>query len=225
MAFYPITIYEAVEWLDKENIKDVTVKELLRLGYGGHLQVCLPLSERAYSPTKRVELENSNFDAGIDMSSEKEHELAHEELYGVYVLPSRTLFELEAFGKAKTGLVLSLDGKHFFSVEKDIVLEDLRITSQALESLLIRCERRDSNSDNLQNTQTPMQRQRFQESEILRVIKELGYDAQNLPQVKLGSKEDVKSLVRNQLKNNDFLGTVFNKAWERLASNNDIKRI
>ena len=71
----------------------------------------------------------------------------------------------------------------------------------------------------------PLQRQRFQEVEILRVIKELGYDAQNLPPVKLGSRKDIKTLVRNQLNNKDFQGTIFKKAWERLAYNSDIKRI
>ena len=82
-----------------------------------------------------------------------------------------------------------------------------------------------SNHSNSFEIQKPLQRQRFQETEILRVIEELGYDAQNLPQVKLGSRKDVKNLVRFELKNNDFfIGTIFNKAWERLAYNNEIKR-
>jgi hypothetical protein len=60
----------------------------------------------------------------------------------------------------------------------------------------------------------PLQRHRHQENEILRVIRQLGYDPQKLPKPKPG-KAGVKSAVRPQL---GFTETVFDKAWERLRN-------
>lgn len=65
----------------------------------------------------------------------------------------------------------------------------------------------------------PQQQQQFQEQEILRVITELGYSAYALPKVPNG-KKGVKAEVRGKLK---FEVGIFNKAWERLRSNNDIR--
>jgi hypothetical protein len=61
----------------------------------------------------------------------------------------------------------------------------------------------------------PQQQQRFQESEILRVITELGHTAKALPRFKQG-KPGVKAAVREKL---SFSVGVFDKAWERLAAN------
>lgn len=58
----------------------------------------------------------------------------------------------------------------------------------------------------------PLPRQRHQENEILRVIRELEYDPKALPVQKSGTK-GVKSAVRAKLK---FSTSVFDKAWERL---------
>ena len=70
------------------------------------------------------------------------------------------------------------------------------------------------------NTRPPQQ-QRFQEEEILRVIKELGYDALNLP-VPAAGKRGVKSEVRAKLPSLN-MGTVFDKAWDRLRAGGAIK--
>lgn len=64
----------------------------------------------------------------------------------------------------------------------------------------------------------PQQQQRYQESEILRVIRELGHTAAALPKVKTG-RSGVKSQVRQKLK---FTASVFNKAWERLRADGRI---
>ena len=65
----------------------------------------------------------------------------------------------------------------------------------------------------------PVQRQGWQETRILEVIKELGHEANALPRNrkgKRGVKFEVYSKVRSE---SHFTGTtVFKKAWERLSS-------
>ena len=65
----------------------------------------------------------------------------------------------------------------------------------------------------------PMQRQQFQELEILRVIRELKYGPTKLPKVKQGNP-GVKAEVRAKL---DLQVGIFDKAWERLRKQGEIK--
>lgn len=60
----------------------------------------------------------------------------------------------------------------------------------------------------------PQQQQQWQESEILRVIVELGHTPTAIPKRKAG-QSGVKSEVRKALR---FSKTVFDKAWERLRA-------
>lgn len=76
-------------------------------------------------------------------------------------------------------------------------------------------------SDASENKPRPLPQQRFQEMEILRVIGELGFDAQNLPKDKKGEK-GVKADVRNRL---NFSARVFDKAWERLSADGRIRKL
>ena len=66
----------------------------------------------------------------------------------------------------------------------------------------------------------PIPAQRFQEQEILRVIKELGYEAVALPKPTTRGVPGVKAEVRAKL---DLQTGVFNKAWERLREGKDIR--
>lgn len=66
----------------------------------------------------------------------------------------------------------------------------------------------------------PIPAQRFQEQEILRVIKELGYEAVALPKPTTQGVFGVKAEVRAKL---DLQNGVFNKAWERLRAGKDIR--
>jgi len=68
------------------------------------------------------------------------------------------------------------------------------------------------------NKKPPLQQQ-FQEQEILRVIGELGIDPKKLPKIEPG-KPGIKAKVRQALK---FSAKVFDKAWERLRANQDIR--
>lgn len=65
----------------------------------------------------------------------------------------------------------------------------------------------------------PMQRQRWQEREILRVISALGYRADALPIPEAG-KSGIKKEVRAKL---NLTTVVFDKAWERLRKQEEIK--
>ena len=67
----------------------------------------------------------------------------------------------------------------------------------------------------------PLPQQRFQEQEILRVIRELGHDPCSLPKDKPG-KPGVKAVVREKL---NFTVTVFDKAWGRLRAAGEIKNV
>jgi len=75
-----------------------------------------------------------------------------------------------------------------------------------------------SGDDAIQNS-VPIPRQRHQEEAILRVIDELGYLAKALPKSKPG-KKGVKAEVRANLR--CLLGTVFDKAWQRLRDRHEI---
>jgi len=66
----------------------------------------------------------------------------------------------------------------------------------------------------------PLPQQRHQEQEVLRVIRELGYDPQQLPKQRAGTA-GVKAAVKSQLKQS-LTEAVFKKAWERLRAAGDI---
>lgn len=70
--------------------------------------------------------------------------------------------------------------------------------------------------------EAPKGRQRHQESEILRVLRELGHDAKRVPRWKAG-KHGVKSEVRRKL--SGMTDSVFKKAWERLSAYGDIEYV
>jgi|GEM_PF-2883833 hypothetical protein len=123
MSFLPVTLDEAVLWLERNGIADVTVRDLLRLGAYGYLIISTPLLCRGYSPIKASDL---SFE---EMGSDD----AYVDLYGVYVLPPRTLFELDAKGKARTEVVFSHNTKEMFFVHSDVTVDDLRITFKDIE--------------------------------------------------------------------------------------------
>ncbi len=71
------------------------------------------------------------------------------------------------------------------------------------------------------NISAPLQRQRFQEQEIIRALNEFGYDPQAIPKWKAGER-GVKSTIREALKTNNWSDKVFDKAWQRLRDNGEI---
>lgn len=70
----------------------------------------------------------------------------------------------------------------------------------------------------------PLSKAAAQDAEILNVIRKLGYEPQKLSK-NLPGKKGVKAEVRRAVgKKGMWVGTtVFNKAWERLTANKDIK--
>jgi hypothetical protein len=69
-------------------------------------------------------------------------------------------------------------------------------------------------------TERPLLQQRYQEQEILRVIRELGHDPIVLPK-RMSGKASVKSAVRQELQK--FTHKVFDLAWDRLRASGYIK--
>lgn len=69
----------------------------------------------------------------------------------------------------------------------------------------------------------PLQRQIWQEEEVLRAIKELGYDPKALPSYENG-RPGVKAKVKKALGSKGMWAgeTVFKKAWERLSNKGEI---
>lgn len=67
-------------------------------------------------------------------------------------------------------------------------------------------------------SRAPLQRQQFQEVEILQVLVELGHTATTLPS-NISGKPGVKAEARAKL---TFTTSVFDKAWERLSATNQI---
>lgn len=221
--FLPKSLDEAILWLDQHGVKGVTVNELLRLGYINKFQICLPLTESAYSPLKNHELFNKNISAGLDVDIQKIHEASFVDLYGLYQLPPKTLFQLEAEGEATAEIVFSLDKGEQFTIHKIIKIDNLRVTYPSLKNLISHIVKptptKQTESTIEAIAKNPPLQQRFQENEILRVICELGFTATKLPQWRAG-KGGVKAQVRSKLK---FPVKVFNKAWERLRADGSIK--
>jgi hypothetical protein len=73
-------------------------------------------------------------------------------------------------------------------------------------------------SDAPKSAARPVSRHDYQEQEILRVIRELGYNPKSLPKSS-GGKAGVKAEVRRKL---TFSQVVFDKAWERLRDSDEI---
>jgi hypothetical protein len=68
----------------------------------------------------------------------------------------------------------------------------------------------------------PLSRQRHQEQEILRVLRELGYDPLALPK-RINGKRWVAAEVRDKLVGPKWTPTIHKRAWERLRENGEIK--
>ncbi|RIX47588.1 MAG: hypothetical protein D3M94_07930 [Rhodocyclales bacterium GT-UBC] len=69
--------------------------------------------------------------------------------------------------------------------------------------------------------EAPLQRQRFQEQEIIRALNELDYNPQSIPKWKAGER-GVKSAIREFLKDHKWSDKVFDKAWQRLRDSGEI---
>lgn len=67
----------------------------------------------------------------------------------------------------------------------------------------------------------PVSRRQFQDREILRIIKELGYDPKRLP-ANVAGKPGVKSKVKKLLVDPMWTKDVFKHAWDRLLGCKDI---
>ncbi len=69
-------------------------------------------------------------------------------------------------------------------------------------------------------SEQPSQREHYQEQQILRMLQSLGFTAKALPKVKPGNS-GVKAKVRAKM--TEFPAGVFDKAWERLRSQGNIR--
>lgn len=77
------------------------------------------------------------------------------------------------------------------------------------------------NGETAGEAKKPLQRQIFQENEILKAIKGLGYTAKTLPKAKAG-KPWVKAEVKALLTGGAWSPAVFKKAWQRLRDDGKI---
>lgn len=102
-------------------------------------------------------------------------------------------------------------------------LESLRREMEALEEGEIQEEEIEEPGGSLEDglPSPPPGTQRWQEDEILRVIRNLSYDPLSLPRNSPG-KPGIKAEVREQLRPNQWLGARFRKAWERLRDSGRI---
>jgi hypothetical protein len=80
-----------------------------------------------------------------------------------------------------------------------------------------------SHADRLPYKQ-PQNKQIAQEEAIVSVIKELGYDCTALPK-RIPGKAGVKAAVRAKLEKSMPSNSAFDKAWERLRRNQEIKEV
>lgn len=98
---------------------EVTSAQLLNYGIADHLLICIPLDEDAHSP--RWQNKDSDHEYRIDGTE------TIVRLYGLYLVPPRTLFALELAEHTNLVAVFSLDGSSSFMLGKKIAREDLRV--------------------------------------------------------------------------------------------------
>lgn len=72
--------------------------------------------------------------------------------------------------------------------------------------------------------QRPLKHQRFQEQEILRALRMLGFDPLALPARTPGAR-GVKAAIRSELTDPMWQGTVFDAAWKRLRKSGGLKEV
>lgn len=87
-------------------------------------------------------------------------------------------------------------------------------------------QRADGNAPSEESTVSvpskPLSRERYWEQEILRVLRELGYDPEALPKQPNG-KRGVRAAVRDKLRDPAWTDSIFEKAWQRLRDGSAIK--
>lgn len=105
------TLPEAGKWLAQRLGgvaligEEVTEVQILRAGIAGHLLICVPLDTHCYSPSLKA-----NADA-----------------FGLFVVPPRHLFALEAQPTVRLRMVSSLDGKQVFFPFEEVRRDMLRV--------------------------------------------------------------------------------------------------
>lgn len=140
------TLDEAAEWLTRtlggtEVLgAPVTAAQVLRYGIHGHLLICVALDTRCYSPTVKVRNQAAaraqDPDGWFreDVSGQKAVEAATVEVFGLFVVPVRTLFAFEVGDEVMLQFVTSLDGSNSYHPFEKIGRDRLRVLVPHLEA-------------------------------------------------------------------------------------------
>ena len=138
-------------------------------------------------------------------------------------IPTAFLLPIETEGSAQVDLVFHLDPTSSETLyPRDVrTIDQLRVMVSHLDEFLSTVDDSMKQLDAPKNKKRPPPQQRFQETEILRVIRGLGFTPKALPKHKTGHK-GTKSAVYSHL---DWSDSVFKKAWERLRDAGEIQRV
>jgi len=133
--------------------------------------------------------------------------------------------ELESRARAGRLTILSNYGTPTKKIEigAQVSIEDARdYLAQVPPGFELREESHAQPDSNAQSASKPLSRHRHQESEILRVIRELGHDPLKLPPQAKG-KRWIAAEVRDRLTGGGWSKSIHEKAWARLRENGEIK--
>lgn len=225
------TIPEAVQWLSEQTNSKWSENEFLdfALGHGITLHAGPPISQSAGLLKLDVEgLRNRSNPNGLKQICSTGWGMA--QLFPIHIAQILYVGETETINAQEPPDIKEWEFSLFPEPIK-VTRDQLRISSKRLHALLHRFKQSPCHNPNSiapsgapKNTESPatakpLPAQRFQEQEILRVIRELGYDPAKLPKAKPGTK-GIKSKVRSRL---TLTVKVFNMAWERLRAGAEIQ--
>jgi hypothetical protein len=112
------------------------------------------------------------------------------------------------------GALLRVEDARRYLEPRGFELREVSVQQRADATALV-----DADAPSADSERKPLPRQRYQEDEILREIRNLGHDPKALPNREAG-KPWIKSEVRAKFP--QFTDSVFDKAWERLRRAGDI---
>ena len=189
---------EAVATFNQKIPKKISINQLLQFALNGKIALSI-----LYGGKARV------YEAAGEDSIK--------DVYGWFDIPPRCFADIINHQQSNINTLFShnsysvlLEG---ISNKLTATVENIFIAEPRLNELI------SLNVDKAQYNARPQQQQRFQEDEILRIIKKLGFSANAIPKWKSG-KPGLKAAVRKEL---TFATGVFDGAWERLRAEGRIK--
>lgn len=156
-----VTLSEAAQIVHNETGVDITVTQLIRVGFLQNLPLCVLLDVECYSPTHKIrretkaqELDPEYWGSGqMDRTNDADVVYA----YGLFVLPPRHVFAYQTNETVRVNSVESLNRQDIYYPGVDVSRDALQITIPHLHAFIshIKATQAAQQTAPAQNTATP----------------------------------------------------------------------